>query len=140
VTNRHPPTESQALPPDQTAAPLKNDRLAAGCPITAADLRKVVEIRQATLANGYRLVSCHTPWSLSVDPPGRGKRPLTEIRDGQKIPWTLGHSTDRLSRVTALSANTGLVLGGAPCLIAFDLDPRKDASATDQQAFTLDLL
>jgi hypothetical protein len=92
------------------------------------------------LDRGYRPLAIHSPWSLAIQPAGAGKQPLTEVVDGRKQPWTLGHSHDRLMRVTPLSANTGLLLGGSAALIALDLDPRKDAGDEAQWAFTSDVL
>lgn len=116
-------------------------RLAPDCQITPADVRSIWQkIRKPALANNYQLVAVHTPWSLAIDPAGRSKRPLVEIRGGKKLPWTLGHSDERLRSVTALSANTGTVLGGASNLIALDYDPPKDAPEDEQRRFALDLL
>jgi hypothetical protein len=84
---------------------------------------------------GYRAIAVHTPWSLAVESPGAGKQPLTEVVNGQKQPWTRGHSSNRLMRATPLSANTGLLLGGDTALVALNLDPPKDDSDADQQSF-----
>jgi hypothetical protein len=84
-------------------------------------------------ANGYRLLAVHTPWSPVL---GAGKQPLTEVVDGAKQPWTLGHSQARLDRVTPFSANTGILLGGPMAICALDIDAAKTATPSAQNAFS----
>ena len=110
-----------------------------GCPITSADLVEVKRVRHALIASSYRAVAVHSPWSAYADK-GAGKQPVTEMRDGKRRPWTEGQSPKRLANITPTSANTGIVLGGQHQLVAMDLDPAKTVPATEQQAFSLDLL
>jgi len=87
------------------------------------------------LGHGYSPLAVHTPWSPSAGD-GAGKRPLVDMLDHQPQPWTQGHSRDRLMRVTLLSANTGLLLGGESALAALDIDPAKGADADAQWQVT----
>jgi hypothetical protein len=112
---------------------LSQPLLDTGCPITGADLQAVREIRQAMLANGHRPLAAHSPWSLSVAPNNRGKQPV-----GKE--WQLGHSVKRLGKVTPISANTGLLLGGPDALVALDIDPNKKATAAEQWDYSVDIL
>lgn len=127
-------------PPDSTFQGFNRSRMRDGCPITRTDLTEVRRKRQAMLDNGYRPIAVHTPWSLMVNATGAGKQPLTEVIDGQKQPWTCGHSCERLMRATGLSANTGIVLGGSMALAALDLDPSKGATEDEQRSFMLNVL
>jgi hypothetical protein len=111
-------------------------QLRAGCPITDADLAEVAELRQQMIGHGYKPIAVHSPWSPFVDSAVAGKQPLSEVCNGEKIPWGRGHSDERLSRVTRSSANTGVVLGGHHALAAIDIDPAKHTSEPDQVAFT----
>jgi hypothetical protein len=88
----------------------------------------------------YRPLAVSTPWSSAVDQARAGKQPLTEVVDGHKMPWTEGHSHHRLMYVTAMSANTGLLLGGTEALTALDIDPAKDAVEADPSEFVISLL
>ena len=115
-------------------------RLRAGCPITKQDLKEVRLKRQAMVRLGYRAIAVHTPWSLAVEPAGAGRQPLTEVVNGQRQPWTRGHTSNRLMRAAPVSANTGLLLGGDTALVALNLDPPKDASDADQQSFMTGVL
>jgi hypothetical protein len=114
--------------------------LGEACPITPADLQAVRARRMAMKANSYDPLAAHTPWSPFVEPENRGKQPLTEVIDGVKKSWRDGHSEKRLRRVTPISANTGLILGGASALVALDIDPNKKVPAAEQQQFSLAML
>jgi hypothetical protein len=78
--------------------------LRAGCPITSQHLSEVRLIRQEMMRLGYPTIAVHSPWSPTVEVANAGKQPLTEVVDGEKVPWTRGHSPYRLLRVTPQSA------------------------------------
>lgn len=117
-------------------APSRNN-VRDGCPISYSDKVEVRRIRRAMPDLGYRPLAIHSPWSLAVGEASAGKQPLTEVVNGQKIPWRQGHSRERLMRISALSANTGLLLGGGAALISLDIDPSKTAAPCEQQAFAM---
>ena len=116
------------------AAP-QQDKLRPGCPITRDDCARARTIRLAMLDGGYRPLAIHSAWSGVVDEAHAGKQPLTDRANGRSRPWTEGHSRERLLRVTPLSANTGLLLGGPNALVALDIDPAMASSETGQIAF-----
>jgi len=112
-----------------------------GCLINKSDLAEARGISKAAHANGYRsLLKVHSPWSPYVDEDVAGKMPCTEVVDGQKTPWTRGHSLPYLMRRTPATANTGMVLGGADNLISLDIDPPKTGSAAARERFAIDVL
>ncbi|NDG50641.1 MAG: hypothetical protein EBY30_16800 [Rhodospirillales bacterium] len=81
-----------------------------GCPITQTDLDRVAGLRAAAIANGWPLVRVHSPWSAKAKKPG--KQPVG-------AEWQRGHDRAALLKVSAVSANTGVITSG---LRVFDFD------------------
>jgi len=107
------------------------DILDPSCPLTDADLAEVRE-RRARLHHQLHPISpnpilaIHSPWSLVTSKAGKplaGKTPK-KGKDGRK--WTDPEQDARqlpsLLKVSAITANTGLVMGGPGGFFGLDID------------------
>lgn len=100
----------------------------AGCPDVRKRRAVVLQVREALSRLGFRPVRLHNPWSPYIaDVRSAGKVPTIERRNGKNVSWTDGHSWAHLSRVTEISTNTGVLLGGNMMLVALDIDPKGES-------------
>jgi hypothetical protein len=109
-------------------------------PITKADVRRAREIRLAMIANGYSPLSVSSPPNPYVPAHVAGKKPSVEYVDGKPKSWAEGHSFARLMKVSPMSTNTGLLLGGEQHLVAIDIDPAKIAASDERKEFAGNVL